>query len=103
MDETSRDDDGQLCWARACLASESPVLQVPVASVVRGDSPRPNGESKAHAQSMVDGADMPPIIAHLICNVRGGALDCYRRGLSGCERCERPSGTVLSATVPPSP
>ena len=63
VDEVSRDDDGQL-WARAWLASESPIVQVPVASLVRGDSPRLEGESKAHAAQMVDAADMPPIIVH---------------------------------------
>jgi hypothetical protein len=63
MDESSRDDDGQL-WARDWLASEFVVEQVPVASLVRGDSPRLEGESKAHAAGMVDAANIPPIIVH---------------------------------------
>jgi hypothetical protein len=64
MNEVSRDDDGQLCWARAWLASEFVVVQVPVASVVRSDSPRQDGESKAHIAEMVGAADIPPIIVH---------------------------------------
>jgi ParB-like chromosome segregation protein Spo0J len=64
VNETSRDHDGQLCWARSWLASESPIEQVPVASLLRGDSPRLSGESKAHARLMVDAADMPAIIVH---------------------------------------
>jgi ParB-like chromosome segregation protein Spo0J len=64
VDKTSFDQGGQLCWARDWLASESLIVQVPVASLVRGDSPRLEGESKSHAQSMVDAADMPPIIVH---------------------------------------
>ena len=63
MDGSNRDDDGQL-WARDWLASEFVVEQVPVASLVRGDSPRLEGESKAHAAGMVDAADIPPIIVH---------------------------------------
>ena len=63
MDGSNRDDDGQL-WARDWLASEFVVEQVPVASLVRGDSPRLKGLSKSHAALMVDAADIPPIIVH---------------------------------------
>jgi ParB-like chromosome segregation protein Spo0J len=59
---TLRDQDTQLCSARSWLASESPIVQVPVASLLRGDSPRLKGESKIHAALMVDALDMPPII-----------------------------------------
>lgn len=65
MDESSRDDDGQLCWAREWLASEFVGEQVPVASLVRGDSPRLDGVSKRHtAALMLEPADLPPIIVH---------------------------------------
>lgn len=64
VDETSRDDDGQLCWVRDWLAAEHDIVQVPVASLQRGDSPRLKGESKAHTRSMVEAVEMPPIIVH---------------------------------------
>ena len=64
MDKTSFDQGGQLCWARDWLATESPIAQVPVASLTRGDSLRLQGESKAQAALMVDAVDVPPIVVH---------------------------------------
>lgn len=64
MTEIHQDHDAQVCSARSWLASESSIVQVPVASLQPGDSPRLKGESKAHARLMVDAADMPPIIVH---------------------------------------
>lgn len=53
-----------MCSALIWLASKSPIVEVPIASLLPGDSPRLKGESKAHARLMVDVSDMPPIIVH---------------------------------------
>lgn len=63
MDNTSH-DHGQLGWARDWLTSKHDTVDVPVASLVRGDSPRLHSESKADAQSMLAAVDVPPIIVH---------------------------------------
>lgn len=63
VNTTSQDHD-QLCWARDWLAEEHDIVQVPLASLVPGDSPRLEGESKAHAARMAEAADLPPIIVH---------------------------------------
>jgi hypothetical protein len=63
VDNTSHDHD-QLCWAHDWLAAEHDIVQVPVASLVQGDSPRLTGESKADAQLMMAAVDVPPIIVH---------------------------------------
>lgn len=60
--ESSRGHDGQQCWALNWLASQSEIEQVPVTLLRRGDSPRSKGESKTHTESMVEAAEMPPII-----------------------------------------
>jgi len=57
-------EDASLSPMRSWMECDSPIEQVPVASLVRGDSPRLKGENKAHARLMVDAADMPPIIVH---------------------------------------
>jgi ParB-like chromosome segregation protein Spo0J len=63
VDNTSHDHE-QLRWAHDWLESEHDIVQVPVASLMRGDSPRLKGESKADAQLMMAAVDVPPIIVH---------------------------------------
>lgn len=62
MDCTPHGEDGQKRSASGWLPSDTPIVQVPVASLLRGDSPRLRGESKSHTESMINSADMPPIV-----------------------------------------
>lgn len=64
--ETDWTEDASLSPGCRWMERDTPIEQVPVpvASLARGDSPRLKGESKAHAQSMIDAADLPPIIVH---------------------------------------
>lgn len=63
MNNTSH-DHGQLGWARDWLTSEHDIVDVPVASLRPGDSPRLHSESKADAQLIAAAVDVPPIIVH---------------------------------------
>jgi hypothetical protein len=62
VDGTPEGQDKQKRSASSWLASDTPVVQVPVASLLRGESPRLRGESKSHADLMINSAEMPPII-----------------------------------------
>jgi hypothetical protein len=57
-------DHGQLGWARDWLKSEHDIVDVAVASLRPGDSPRLKGQSKADAQLMAAAMDVPPVIVH---------------------------------------
>lgn len=63
MDNTSH-DHGQLGWARDWLTSEHDIVDVAVASLRPGDSPRLHSVSKADAQLIAAALDVPPIIVH---------------------------------------
>jgi hypothetical protein len=82
VDNTSHDHD-QLCWARDWLAAEHDTVQVPVASLVQGDSPRLTGESKADAQLMAAAVDVPPVIVH---QATMTVIDGWRRVLAAQHR-----------------
>lgn len=60
MNQTD-DHDGQSA-AHRWLASEIPIEQVPIASLLRGDSPRLESDSKPQAAPLRGDADIPPII-----------------------------------------
>lgn len=62
--ETDWTEDASLSPARRWIESDAPIEQVPVASLLRGESPRSGGEKKSHAQLMVAATEVPPIVVH---------------------------------------
>lgn len=64
MSQTEHDGRGSWCVAHRWLASKTPVEQVAVASLRRGDSPRLDGDSKDDVAQLRDAVEVPPIIVH---------------------------------------
>jgi ParB-like nuclease domain len=62
VDDASQNRDESKSSAKDWLKSDTPIVEVPVASLLRGDSPRLHGESKSQLESMINAAHMPPII-----------------------------------------
>jgi hypothetical protein len=73
----------QLGWARDWLRSEHDIVDVAVASLRPGDSPRLKGESKADAQLMAAAVDVPPVIVH---QATMTVIDGWRRVLAAKHR-----------------
>jgi hypothetical protein len=82
VDNTSHDHD-ELGWARDWLTSEHDIVDVPVASLRPGDSPRLHSESKADAQLMAAAVDVPPIIVH---QTTMAVIDGWRRVVAAKSR-----------------
>ena len=77
------EEDGQQSVAHRWLASDTPIEQVPVASLQRGDSPRLKGDSKLDAAWLRVAANTPPIIVH---RATMGIIDGARRVAAARQR-----------------
>jgi len=62
--QTDWTEDAKLSPAHQWMQADAPIEHVSVASLVRGDSPRLKGESKAHTASLAEAVEVPPIIVH---------------------------------------